>query len=176
MQLPNEDPVQLHKKGAPSKLSFGLVIISTSRADNPDIEDKTYVIIKEILERNNHSIIEYKIVPDSIEKIRAVVSQLLDNSEIHAIITSGGTGLSKADVTLEALVPLFDKELNSFNPVFAYLSFKQIGAAAIMSRTTAGLIHSKPIFCLPGSPKACHLAVEHVIVPEIGHILKIAKT
>ncbi|MFX0091627.1 MAG: molybdenum cofactor biosynthesis protein B [Candidatus Hodarchaeota archaeon] len=175
MQPSNEDSVQLHKKGAPSKVSFGLVIISTSRANNPDLEDKSYSVIKNILELKNHFILEYKVVPDIIEEIRDHISQLLANDNIQVIITSGGTGLTKEDVTLEALSPLFEKELTSFNPVFAFLSFKQVRAAAIMSRATAGIAHGKPIFCLPGSPKACQLAVEQIIVPEIGHILKLVQ-
>ncbi|MFX1255380.1 MAG: molybdenum cofactor biosynthesis protein B [Promethearchaeota archaeon] len=176
MQQPPKDSVQLHKQGTPSKVCFGLVIVSTSRAINPNIEDKTHAVIKNTLELNGHSIGAYITIPDKIDQIKKNVSQLLANEKIHAIITSGGTGLSKDDVTLEALTPLFEKELTSFNPVFAYLSFKQIKAAAIMSRATAGIIQNKPVFCLPGSPKACQLAVAEIINPEIGHILKIMQT
>ena len=85
---------------------------------------------------------------------------------------SGGTGISPKDVTIEAVRPLFSKELTGFGPIFAQLSFEQIDSAAILSRATAGIIKNSVVFCMPGSIKACKLACNELIFPELGHLIK----
>jgi molybdenum cofactor biosynthesis protein B len=85
---------------------------------------------------------------------------------------SGGTGITKKDVTIEAVNPLFSKELSAFGPLFAKLSMEEIDSAAIMSRATAGVIDSTVVFCMPGSLNACKLACSKLIFPELGHLVK----
>jgi molybdenum cofactor biosynthesis protein B len=85
---------------------------------------------------------------------------------------TGGTGVTAKDVTIETVKPLFAKELTAFGPAFTFLSMKQIGSAAILSRATAGVIGSTVVFCMPGSLSACRLACRELIFPELGHLVK----
>jgi molybdenum cofactor biosynthesis protein B len=85
---------------------------------------------------------------------------------------TGGTGITQKDVTIEAVSPLFKKELSAFGPMFALLSMKEIGSAAILSRATAGVVGSTVVFCMPGSLNACKLACTELIFPELGHLVK----
>ena len=85
---------------------------------------------------------------------------------------TGGTGITKKDVTIEAVHPMFAKELTAFGPLFAQLSTQQVGSAAILSRATAGVIDNTIVFCMPGSLNACKLACNDLIFPELGHLVK----
>ncbi len=97
-----------------------------------------------------------------------VVQQVCPNF----ILISGGTGVSPRDVTIEAVTPMFSKELKAFGTLFAHLSFEEIDSAAILSRATAGVIGNVALFCMPGSLKACKLACRELIFPELGHLAK----
>ena len=99
------------------------------------------------------------------------VKNFLENDEIDVIITSGGTGISSRDVTVDTLSPLFERNLNGFGELFRNLSYGEVGEAAMISRATAGIIGTKILFCIPGSTKAMELALTHLILPGIGHIL-----
>ena len=88
------------------------------------------------------------------------------------ILLTGGTGITQKDVTIEAVSPLFVKELTAFGPLFAQLSMAEINSAAIMSRATAGVIGDTIVFCMPGSLNACKLACSKLIFPELGHLVK----
>jgi len=171
---------QEHKKNAPSSLNAAVITISDSRTLQDDLSGS---LIKNLLEKNHHQIIEYSLIPDDIQAIDKKIRQLIEDKAVNLIITNGGTGLSQKDVTMEAIRPLFEKELTSFNPLFSKLSYEAIGPAAILSRAAAGVVipdrkafpseaNQKVVFCLPGSPGACQLAMEKLILPEIGHIIK----
>ena len=102
-------------------------------------------------------------------------SQVLDviqNERPQVILMNGGTGITKKDVTIEAVNPLFGKTLTGFGPLFAKLSFDEIGSAAFLSRATAGVIEDTVVFCMPGSLNACKLACRELIFPELGHLVK----
>ena len=88
-----------------------------------------------------------------------------------AVLVTGGTGVSPRDLTVEALAPLFDRTLDGFGELFRMLSYAEIGAAAMLSRACAGLVGQVPVFLIPGSPSAIRLAVERLILPELGHLL-----
>ena len=102
--------------------------------------------------------------------------ELSREKNVHAIITTGGTGLTPTDVTIEAVQGMLDKELPGFNSLFMLLSYPQVKSASMLSRALAGTIKGKVIFCLPGSPKACTLALESLILPELGHILMLLRS
>ncbi|MEE9173753.1 MAG: molybdenum cofactor biosynthesis protein B, partial [Thermoplasmata archaeon] len=93
-------------------------------------------------------------------------------AQASVVIVSGGTGLSPTDVTIETIAPLFQKELDGFGEIFRSLSYQDIGTSAIMSRATAGVIEGKLVVCLPGSPKAVRLAMEEILLAELGHIVE----
>lgn len=111
---------------------------------------------------------DYALVSDDIEMIRGALFEVLKNTDV--CIITGGTGLSPSDVTVEAVKPLFTKEIEGFGEIFRMLSYQEIGSSALLSRATAGLIKDKIVFCLPGSKKAVKLAV-NIIKPAIGHML-----
>jgi molybdenum cofactor biosynthesis protein B len=110
-------------------------------------------------------------VKNNPKSILDTVKKFLENDEIDVVITSGGTGISSRDVTVDTLSPLFEKNLNGFGELFRNLSYREVGEAAMISRATAGIIGTKIIFCIPGSTKAMELALTNLILPGIGHIL-----
>ena len=158
-----------HKSKAPKSVNCAVVTMSDSRT--PENDDSGKLIIK-LLEKNNHKLINYSVIKDNKKLINEKINQLTKNKKIKAIITNGGTGIAKKDVTIEAIKPLFEKELTAFSYLFAKLSYNAIGSAAVLSRATAGIANKKVIFCLPGSPEAVGLAMNKLILPEIGHIVK----
>jgi len=103
--------------------------------------------------------------------IQKTIRGMLDSSEIDAIITSGGTGITPSDVTIEAVAPLLEKELPGFGELFRHLTYQDIGSAALMSRAIGGVAKGKAVFCLPGSPHAVKLCLERLILPETAHIV-----
>ena len=109
---------------------------------------------------------------DDAAAIVSQVYEILTAFRPHALLITGGTGIGPADVTIEAVRPLFRKELTAFGPLFAQLSYEDIDSAALLSRATAGLIDQTIAFCMPGSLNACKLACKALIFPELGHLVK----
>jgi molybdopterin adenylyltransferase len=163
------DTTAKHKEIAPEKVTFAIVTVSTTRSINEDVSGNT---IKEIIEKAKHSVVEHIVVKDDIKEIKKTITRNIEDKRVNAIVVNGGTGISGTDMTIEAIKEMFDKELTSFGVIFAQLSYNEIGSAAIMSRATAGIIKRKVVFCIPGSPRACRLAMEKLIIPEAGHIIK----
>ena len=169
-------PVKEHKKNIIKNIKFGLILVSDTRyqeyKENKPSSDKSLPLIEELLKKNDHFLSKNIIVPDEKEKIVEEVNNLVADDSIDIIITTGGTGISPRDVTFEAIHPLLDKEINGFGELFRQLSYSEIGSAAMLSRAFSGVIKKKVIFCLPGSPNACKLALEKLILKEAGHALK----
>ncbi len=103
--------------------------------------------------------------------IQKTMREMLNSPKIDAIISTGGTGITPADVTIEAVRPLIEKELPGFGELFRHLTFQDIGSAAVLSRALAGVAKGKAVFCLPGSPHAVKLCLERLILPETAHIV-----
>lgn len=165
-----------HKKKALKVIRIAFVVVSTSRFEEiqkgSPSTDKTIPIINEILNNNsNVLLLKTKIVADSAEQIKSTLNNFLDDHLIDSIIFSGGTGLTSKDITYETIEPILEKKLPGFGELFRYLSFKEIGASAMLSRAIAGKIGNKAIFLLPGSPNAVKLALNELILPELGHII-----
>lgn len=159
----------LHKKSGPRELKIAVLSVSTTRKLE---DDKSGAWIKKQAKKEGHQVVIHQVVTDDITAITELVTHVTGRISPDAVIITGGTGLSPKDVTIEAVRPMFDKELTSFGPVFAQLSFEEIDSAAIMSRATAGIIGQTAVFCMPGSIKACKLACNALIFPELTHILK----
>ena len=158
-----------HKASVPQRLSVGILTVSTTRSVK---EDRSGHWMARRAEREGHRVVAHHVVPDVATSIAEALGIIIDAHQPHAILVTGGTGISPADVTIEAVRPLFTKELTAFGPLFAQLSFEQIDSAALMSRATAGIIGQTVVFCLPGSLNACKLACKALIYPELGHLAK----
>ncbi|HDM36335.1 MAG TPA: molybdenum cofactor biosynthesis protein MoaB, partial [Candidatus Syntrophoarchaeum butanivorans] len=111
------------------------------------------------------------IIPDRKDMIRRELLRLLI-SDTDVIITSGGTGLTSDDITIEAITPLFKKEIPGFGELFRRLSYDEIGGASMLTRAAAGVIEGKLVICLPGSPDAVRLALEKILLPELPHLMR----
>jgi len=162
------DSVAEHRKKSDLCVGVAVITLSTSRSLDTD---KSGDVIQQLLEQGGHKVHIRKVIPDSRNVLRATLRKLTREKKVQAIVTSGGTGLAPSDVTVEAVQDMLDKELPGFNSLFMLLSYPQVKSAAMLSRALAGTIQGKVIFCLPGSPRACKLAVESLILPELGHIL-----
>ena len=130
--------------------------------------DQSGALIRKLLEAAGHRVEYYEVVPDEPAGIAGAVEANL--ARLDAIVINGGTGIAPRDSTIEAIRPLLDKELEGFGEIFRMLSYQEIGSAAILSRALAGVRRGKFIAALPGSTAACRLAMEKLIIPEIGHI------
>jgi molybdenum cofactor biosynthesis protein B len=158
-----------HKKAAPKSVTIGIITVSTTRAL---IEDKSGLWMSTQAKKQGHEIVYHQVIPDDSERIAATVKSVIHEEKPQVLLMTGGTGITKKDVTIEAVHPLFSKELTAFGSLFAQLSTQQIGSAAILSRATAGVIDNTIVFCMPGSLNACKLACNDLIFPELGHLVK----
>lgn len=161
--------VKKHKAKAPKTVKIGIITVSTTRSH---ADDKSGRWIRKRAEKEGHEVVFYDIVPDEMENISQTVNRVIQDHNPQAVLLTGGTGISGKDVTIEAVRPLFAKELTAFGPLFAQLSFEQIDSAALLSRATAGVVGETVVFCIPGSLKACKLACKALIFPELGHLVK----
>ena len=165
------DPATEHKNHAAASFNAAVITLSTSRAkEKTPAPDKSGDVIQELLEKKGHAVVARQLLPDGKKRLRAAVRKLTKDKNVNVIITTGGTGLSPRDVTIEAVRDLIEKELTGFNALFTQLSFAQVKSASVLSRAIAGSINGKILFCLPGSPRACELAMKSIILPELGHI------
>lgn len=162
--------VKGHKKGAPKIVRVGIVTASTTRS----IElDESGLWMARQAKKEGHEVVFHRVVPDDAKTIAEAVMNAANDHKAQVIVVTGGTGITPQDVSIEAVAPLFSKELTAFGPLFAQLSYDQIDSAAIMSRALAGVIGNHTVvFCIPGSLKACKLACSALIFPELGHMVK----
>jgi len=156
-----------HAEQIPS-VRCAVLTISDTRTEETDTSGQ---LIHASLEAAGHHVTRYRIVRDEIWQVRAIFVAWATDEEVDAIITTGSTGVSPRDIAAEALLPLLDKRLDGFGELFRQLSFADIGSAALMSRAFAGVANGKPVFCLPGSPQACQLALHRLILPELRHLV-----
>ncbi len=155
-----------------SRFGFAVVTASDSRTPGDDLSGG---LIRERAAAAGHAVVESRLVPDEAGALRAAVAAALAAPGVDVVVVTGGTGLAPRDVTLEAIEPLFDKRVDGFGELFRRLSHDEIGAAAMLSRASAGVAAGKAIFLLPGSPAAVRLAMEKLILPELAHLLAQAR-
>ncbi|MGO9452002.1 MAG: molybdenum cofactor biosynthesis protein B [Candidatus Binataceae bacterium] len=154
-----------HKDQVLTNLKIGIVTASDTRTAETD---KSGAAIREMFTAAGHNVVYYEIVPDAPSKIaHAIITHL---GEVDAIVVNGGTGVAKRDVSTDVVRSLLDREIEGFGELFRMLSYQDIGAAAMLSRAVAGIRHGRFIAALPGSTPACRLAMEKLILPEIGHL------
>ncbi len=160
---------QEHKEKSPRNVSCAIFTISDTRTEETDESGR---LLRERLTQNGHSIVQYSILKNDADDIRQKIQDLLREDAVQVIITSGGTGMSRRDSTVETVLPMLEKKLDGFGELFRFLTFQELGTASIMSRAMAGAARGKVIICIPGSLGAVRLAMDKIILPEIGHMVR----
>lgn len=158
-----------HKHKSLRSVTCAVIIISGTRTEQNDESGK---LITQALENNDHKVTSFSILKNDAASILKKLDQLLGEESLQVIITSGGTGASHLDITIETITPTLDKKLDGFGELFRFLTYQEIGTGSIMSRAMAGVVGGKVVICLPGSVEAVRLAMEKIILPEIGHLVR----
>ncbi len=154
----------------PEAIGVQLLTISDSRQPEDDRSGK---LMRERIDNSGFKLAGHEIIREDRGKITTAVTRHLRRTDLRAIISSGGTGLSRRDITLEEISPLFDRELPGFGELFRTLSYPQVGARCLLSRATAGQVDNKIIFLLPGAPAAVELALDELILPVLQHMIEV---
>ncbi|MEM4782117.1 MAG: MogA/MoaB family molybdenum cofactor biosynthesis protein, partial [Halalkalicoccus sp.] len=149
-----------------AELAAGVVTVSTSREAG---EDPSGNAIIEILEEEGIDLAHRELIPDDFDRIQQTVSNLTDRDDVDLIVTTGGTGVTPDDVTVEAVEPLIGKTLPGFGELFRTLSYEEVATRVVATRAIAGIADGVPVFCLPGSENAVRLGTEEIIVEEAPH-------
>lgn len=154
-----------------STVQCAVLTISDSRTE---ADDESGRLIQERLKEAGHAVVCYRLVRNDLSAIQSEVMHLLE-ADLQCIICTGGTGLSRRDVTIEAVTPLLDKVADGFGELFRHLSHQEVGTAAFLSRALAGTSRGTVIIALPGSREAVRLALERLILPELKHLVWVAR-
>ena len=161
--------VKEHKKATTEPIRCKVITVSDTRNEETD---KSGALMMELLKSQGHIVTEYEIVKDEREAIQEAVMAGGKSNQVDVILTNGGTGIANRDVTIEAVKELMTKEIPGFGELFRMLSYQEdIGSAAILSRAIAGVAFNKAIFSTPGSSGAVRLAMNKLILPELGHVV-----
>lgn len=163
-----ESPARAHRTDAPTHVACFILTCSDSRAAVDDVSGRA---LREGLEAAGHAVVGQTVVRDEPEAIRAAVEKGLEGGA-RAVLITGGTGITRRDQTVEAVRPLLEREIPGFGELFRMLSFEEIGSAAWLSRALAGTVRGALVFVLPGSPNAVRLALDRLILPELGHAVR----
>lgn len=159
-------------------IRVAVITVSDTRSESTDVGGR---LIQELCLAAGHTVVARAIVPDEPTRVAAEVEALArpgagsGNGAAEVVLLTGGTGIARRDTTVEALASRFDKTLDGFGELFRMLSWQEIGAAAMLSRATAGVIGGTAVFLMPGSPAAVRLAMERLILPELGHIISLLR-
>jgi len=165
---PDRVPLE-HKATAPRSIGCFVLTISDSKTEATDTSGQ---LIRGLLTGAGHTVVGHAIVRDEPTQVTGLIRKGCADAGVEAFILTGGTGVTSRDSTYEAVEVLLDKRLSGFGELFRMLSYQEIGAAAMMSRAQGGVVQGRALFSLPGSPNACRLALEKLILPELGHVLR----
>jgi molybdenum cofactor biosynthesis protein B len=160
--------VHQHRNAAPASLALGILSVSSTRSIE---NDASGLWIARRAKKEGYTVGFHQVVTDDIDTIRGAALFAIREKNLQALLITGGTGITPTDVTIEAITPLFVKEMKAFAAIFAQLSYEEIDSAAMLSRAAAGIIGRTVVFCMPGSKKACQLACRALIFPELGHVV-----
>ena len=163
---------QEHRQQAADSIRCAVITVSDTRTPETDTSGR---LMQDALTQAGHAIHAYCIVKDEPDDIRRLLQHHIQDVGTDAILLTGGTGLSPRDGTYEVVRDCLEKELTGFGELFRYLSYDEIGAAAMMSRATAGVAGGTVIVSMPGSSAAVRLAMEKLILSELAHMVRIAR-
>jgi molybdenum cofactor biosynthesis protein B len=160
--------VEEHRAAAPDHVRCAVVTVSDTRTVETD---RSGQLIQSQLSAAGHEIVDYRIVQDEPAQIDAVLTELIERADCDAVIFNGGTGIARRDTTYDTVSRRLEKQLDGFGELFRSLSYAEIGAAAMLTRATAGVVGGTVVFLTPGSTNAVGLALDKLIVPEIAHVV-----
>ncbi len=146
-----------------------VITCSDTRTQETDTSGQ---LIRKLLEERGHTVVGYHLAKDDPAQIQLWIARGIANDAVQAIIINGGTGISRRDSTFEAVDGMLEKRLAGFGEIFRLLTYQDIGSPAIMSRATAGVIKGHVLFSTPGSENAVRLAMDKLILPELGHLIQ----
>ena len=161
------DPTAQHKASAPESVRCSIITVSDTRTEETDVGGD---LVRELVQSAVFLVVDRIIVPDEPAEMRAVIEGFCQSAQ--AILMTGGTGLTARDQTFETVTEMFDKSLPGYGELFRWLSYQDIGPAAMLSRATGGVIGTTVLLTMPGSPKAVRLAMEKLILPELPHLVQ----
>lgn len=164
--------VDAHKRSAPPVLRFAVVTVSDTRDERTD---RGGPFLVDAIESAGHVVTFRAIRRDEANEIEAVVREAVARADVDLVLLTGGTGIAPRDVTVPTLARMYDTTIPGFGELFRMLSFRDVGAAAILSRACAGLVGRTVVVALPGSPKALALAWREILLPEAGHLVAQAR-
>jgi len=170
--MPDVRPDIEHKQHGPRVVHCFVLTVSDTRTVDTDTGGRAIV---DLLNAAGHIVVGNAIVQDDAVEVRSVIEAQIETVGVDAVITTGGTGITSRDSTYEAVIALLEKRLDGFGELFRMLSYEQVGAAAMMSRAIAGLARGRIVIALPGSEAAVRLAMEKLVVPELGHMVQQAR-
>ena len=163
------ESTQQHREAGHRRGPVACAILTVSDTRTPET-DTSGQAIRERLAAAGHPVCFYQIVKDEPEQIIALLDRIIDQTEARVVLLNGGTGISHRDTTYDALSRKLEKTLPGFGELFRMLSYQEIGAAAMLSRATAGVYRGRLVFSMPGSSNAVKLAMDRLIVPELEHL------
>ncbi len=158
-----------HRKHAAARGAVTLAVVTVSDTRTPKT-DANAAYLRDAVERSGNRLHSIRIVPDEPELVQGALRELVAEQSIQVILFNGGTGISRRDRTYDVLCREIEKELTGFGELFRMLSYEQVGAAAMLSRATAGVCQGKVVISVPGSPAAVRLAWDKLIRPELAHL------
>lgn len=173
-----KSPPEEHRAQAPKRLRFALFTVSSSRYEaarrGEAFEDESMEEALKAVETQGHQVVHREVIDDDLWMIKNRFEEVLGREDVDVVVFIGGTGLTSRDVTIEAVRPMLEKEAEGFGELFRYLSYREVGAAAALTRATAGVAKGKAVLCLPGSPKAVRLAFKEFL-GELPHMVYLAR-
>jgi molybdenum cofactor biosynthesis protein B len=158
-----------HKATAPKAVGCFVLTVSDTKTPETDTGGRT---IRELLTGGGHTVVGSTVVRDEPADVARIVREACADPRVQVVITTGGTGITSRDSTFEAIEALLDKRLPGFGELFRMLSYEDVGAAAMLSRAQMGIHARRIVVSLPGSPNACRLALEKLLLPELGHLVR----
>jgi len=162
-----------HRSESPTAIGFAVITVSDTRDAATERGGETLV---RMVGEAGHRVPWRTIVKDEADAIGAAVREACARADVDLVLTTGGTGIAPRDVTTPTLERMFSSTIPGFGELFRWLSYREIGSAAILSRATAGIVDGKVVLALPGSPKALELALREIVLPEAGHLVSQARS
>ncbi len=159
-----------HRIAAADGGALGFAVVAVSDGQTPE-SDRNGPLVRALVEAAGHRVAAQKLIPNAVSAVQEELQDLLAREDVDVLVFCGGTGFSPKDLTVDAVRPFLEREVEGFGELFRALSFAEIGSAAMLSRALGAVARKRAVFCLPGSPKAVRLAIERLVLPEVGHLL-----